>query len=182
MAAALRIPGHRYKATGNAFSEVILDLKDISQLQNDAKELPCCSRRNSLSTEKKATVSENVVIVEDLKTPRLSESVITKQKSSRPSITAPEEGSVVALEAINGSQNLDDADTVVSDDETVMEDKESAQKGASLHTRDLSRANYHQPASERTRCSLLQLGWIGHLRAISVNEEEPETFFERIIG
>lgn len=24
-----RIPGHRYVATGNAFSEVILDLKDI---------------------------------------------------------------------------------------------------------------------------------------------------------
>ncbi|SCV52727.1 uncharacterized protein FFB14_12758 [Fusarium fujikuroi] len=93
----MRIPGHRYKATGNAFSEVILDLKDISQLQNDAKELPCCSRRNSLSTEKKVTVSENVVIVEDLKTPRLSESVIAKQKSSRPSITVSSKTFLITL-------------------------------------------------------------------------------------
>ncbi|CVK86514.1 uncharacterized protein FMAN_06215 [Fusarium mangiferae] len=92
-----RIPGHRYKATGNAFSKVILDLKDISQLQNDAEELPFCSRRNSSSTEKKATVSENVVIVEDLKTARLSESVIAKQKSSRPSITVSSKTFLITL-------------------------------------------------------------------------------------
>lgn len=67
-----------------------------------------------------------------------------------PVLKAPEGEAVVLLQTTNGSQNLDDADTVVADDETVLEDKESAQKGAGLHTRDLSQANYHQPASERT--------------------------------
>lgn len=65
-------------------------------------------------------------------------------------LKAPEEKAVVAPETTNSSQNLDDADTVVVGDETVIRDKESAQKGAGLHPRDLSRANYHQPASERT--------------------------------